>query len=487
MTMLTHLHSNGSEGKLDLIIESEKTRRFSSVRTIPVGYSNHRLVVATLECARPVISPSDNRLTEPALIKPQRSLKSFACLTASEVERLIKSAPMKTLPVDRLPISVVKSCSVEFSAIIVAYIANISFQAGRFPSTWKAGQMALILKKPGLNTNDFKSFKPITNLTTLSKLLERLTLARLKPHVVTSPNYSPLQSAYRVALSTETALVKIVDDILSIVDSGSAVALVSLDISATFDTISHRKLLAKLEHDFSIEGVALEWINSYLSKQTFFMSVGRSSSAVAQMCSGVSQGSVLEPILFTAYVSPIGRLIELYGVSYHKYADNTQLYTDLTANPNACIDRLESCSAGLQQWFCENNILLNSDKSKVCFFSTRQKLRHANKPSSIEVTGCCIDMCEKLKTLGVTLDSALTFEDGVVRSCNFHISALCHIRRHLTREVANTVAGRIVGARIDYCNSFFYSASEMYLDKLQRLQNKLAHIVSNTGARLPLC
>ena len=128
-----------------------------------------------------------------------------------------------------------------------------------------------LLKTQGLNTNDFK--------------------------MVTSPNYSPLQSAYRAAHSTETALVKIVDDILSIVDSGSAVVLVDLDILAAFDTISHRKLLARLEHDFSIEGVALEWINSYLSKRTFFMRVGRSSSAVAQMCSGVPQGSMLGPIL----------------------------------------------------------------------------------------------------------------------------------------------------------------------------------------------
>ena len=220
-------------------------------------------------------APSDNRLIEPTLIKPQRSLKSFACVTASEIERLIKSAPMKTLPLDQLPISVVKSCSAEFSAII-AHIVNISFKVGRFPSASKAGLVAPLLKKLGLNTSDFKSYRPITTLTTLSKLLERLALARLKPHVVTSPNYSLLQSAYRAAHWTETALVKIVDDILFIVDSGSAVALVGLDISAPIDTVSQRKLLARLEHDFSIERVALEWINSYLSKSKFFARIGRS-------------------------------------------------------------------------------------------------------------------------------------------------------------------------------------------------------------------
>ena len=117
--------------------------------------------------------------------------------------------------------------------------------------------VAPLLKKPGLNTNDFRSFRSITYLKTLSKLLERRTLARLKPHVVTSPNYSLLQSAYRAAHSTETVLVKIVDDILSIFDSSSAVALVGLDILAAFHAVSHCKLFARLEHDFSVEGVAL--------------------------------------------------------------------------------------------------------------------------------------------------------------------------------------------------------------------------------------
>ena len=159
-----------------------------------------------------------------------------------------------------------------------------------------------LLKKPSLDVTDFKNFRPITNLTTVSKILERLALARLKPHVVSSPNFNPLQSAYRVAHSTETAMVKIVDDILALVDSSSAVALIGLDISVAFDTVSHSKLLARLETEFGIEGAALGWIDSYLLNRTFFVHVGDSLSAVVALSSGVSQGSVLGPILFTGYV-----------------------------------------------------------------------------------------------------------------------------------------------------------------------------------------
>ena len=134
---------------------------------------------------------------------------------------------------------------------------------------------------------------------------------------------------------------------------------------------------------------------------------------------------LLTYLLTYLYVAPIGRLIESFGVAYHKYADDAQLYTVLTAKLDICISLLESCSSALQQWFWENDLLLNPDKSEVCFFGTRHKLQHAIRPSSIRVAGCgvdvCerhairpssirvagygVDVCEKLKTLGVSLDS----------------------------------------------------------------------------------
>ena len=139
------------------------------------------------------------------------------------------------------------------------------FNSGCFPAKLKLGQTTPLLKKAGLDANDDCNFIPISNLHTISKLLERLALSRLQPHLLSSPNYSTLQSAYRSLQSTETALLKVTDDICRSMDNGSFTALVSLDISAAYDTIDHCVLSSRLQSDFSIDGKALAWIQSYLS------------------------------------------------------------------------------------------------------------------------------------------------------------------------------------------------------------------------------
>ena len=95
------------------------------------------------------------------------------------------------------------------------------------------------------------------------------------------------------------------------------------------------------------------------------------------------QGSVLGPLLFTVYVSPIGRLIENCNISYHAYADDTQLFTALTSSVGNNINRLVSCVESLQSWFWHNGLLLNPDKSEIIFFGTRQRLRSTQLPSTL--------------------------------------------------------------------------------------------------------
>jgi len=104
-----------------------------------------------------------------------------------------------------------------------------------------------------------------------------------------------------------------------------ATVVVRLDISAALDTISHSILLNRLQNEFGLSSTVLDWVCSHLSDRQQYVKIGRHSSDLLDCCSGVPQGSVLGPLLFAAYVSPVGSVIESFSVRYQQYADDTQL------------------------------------------------------------------------------------------------------------------------------------------------------------------
>ena len=139
------------------------------------------------------------------------TLSEFSAVTEEEVAHLFKWLPPKTSPLDCLPVSLLKA-TVHVMAPLLAQLVNLSFAAGVFPSRYKLYKHPST-KKPSMSRNDPASYRPITNLCTFSKVLEKLVLARLRPHVVSTGNLSCLQSAYRPGYLMESALLKEVGDI----------------------------------------------------------------------------------------------------------------------------------------------------------------------------------------------------------------------------------------------------------------------------------
>ena len=166
---------------------------------------------------------------------PAASLDTFSPATEAEVLKVIMKLPNKTSPLDFLSTPVLKSCS-DVLVKPITHLINLSFEEGCFPDKFKCAQVTPLLKKAGLNENDPANYRPISNLNTIGKIIERVCLARLQPHVSSTGNFSPMQSAYRKKHSTETALLKILDDLYRIVDSKNAAVLIGLDLSAAFDT-----------------------------------------------------------------------------------------------------------------------------------------------------------------------------------------------------------------------------------------------------------
>ncbi len=164
-------------------------------------------------------------------------LEHFRPTTVEELNKIIMSGTSKSCELDALPTSLLKkTLSAHLPAL--CEIVNLSMKTGKFPSSLKTANVTPLIKKPSLDVNILKNYRPVSNLAFTGKLIEKTVLARLNEHMTSQGLHEQLQSAYRPQHSTETALMKVQHDITQDLDNGKAVMLVLLDLSAAFDTIN---------------------------------------------------------------------------------------------------------------------------------------------------------------------------------------------------------------------------------------------------------
>ena len=181
------------------------------------------------------------------------------------------------------------------------------------------------------------------------------------------------QSAYKRLHSTEIALLKIQNDIATSLDSGKAVAHTLLDLSAAFDTIDHTILFNSLRDWFGVDGTVLMWIKPYLTNRRQKVKWGNSFSDAFSLPYGVPQGSVLGPLLFTIYTTPLSHIIYSFNVTHHLYADDTQIYLAVDCrNFDFNIAELTECLAFIQKWIDGVRLKLNPEKTEFTIIGDRQ-------------------------------------------------------------------------------------------------------------------
>ena len=191
-------------------------------------------------------------------------LTSFNPLSSQDVKKLIYKAKPKSCGLDPLPSWLLKDClDVNPLLHMITSLINKCITT-EMPDCMKQALVTPALKKSSLDCALLKSYRPISNLPFVSKVIERAVAFQLKNHLHGHQLLDTLQSAYREHHSTETALVKVQSDIVNAIDNNSAAVLVMLDLSAAFDTIDHSILLRRLQISFGVEGQALQWFRSYL-------------------------------------------------------------------------------------------------------------------------------------------------------------------------------------------------------------------------------
>ena len=185
----------------------------------------------------------------------------------------------------------------------------------------------------------------------------------------------------------ESALLSIKNDIHLSLSRGEATALVLLDLSGAFDTIDHSTLLSCLLDWFSVGGSALKWFSFYLTERYQSVKIGSTLSDLQKLLFGVPQGSVLGPLLFSLYTSPLSTLIGKHkGINFHFYANNTQLFVHLSdMNASAAFDKLNRCLQDVKEWMLASKLKLKhtfwlqeTERKVKCMFPNR----HLGQPPS---------------------------------------------------------------------------------------------------------
>ena len=189
-----------------------------------------------------------------------------------------------------------------------------------------------LIKKMSLDRDEFNHFRPISNLAFLSKTLEKIVDSQLDTYLTKHQLYAKMQSTYRIHHSTETALLRVVNDVMRGIDDQQECVLVLLDLSSAYDTIDHDILLARLCNRYGLSGVVLDWLKSYLCDRPQRVVVDNVSSRPCFDSCGIPQGSVLGPLLFSLYISPLEDVIMSHGIDAMMYADDSQLYIFLNRN-----------------------------------------------------------------------------------------------------------------------------------------------------------
>ena len=279
---------------------------------------------------------------------------------------------------------------------------------GNVPTIMKSALVTLYLKKPSLDKDIMNNYRPISNLSFISKLTERVVLRRLIDHVSSGYLHEKFQSAYKPNHSTETALTRIQNDILMAVDNKRGVVLVLLYLQAAFDTVDHTLLLACMKRT-GVTDVALQWFESYLSPRTQTVCLGQTKSDPLELLQGVPQESVLGPVLFTLYTGPIGQIIRRHRLDFHLFVDDFQLNASLKIKDtnDETIARIQACVDELKAWVIHHRLQLNHSKTEILVITTPSSAgKHnltdlmlssatasSNQLPSLATWGLCLTVC----------------------------------------------------------------------------------------------
>ena len=428
----------------------------------------HPLGLMTVEMQQP---PNKTLVTAPMnILHPA---------TEEEIQCIIVASPNKQCALDPFPTGLVKSCK-DFLTPIIMQIVNKSLSTGEFPQAFKNALVTPLLKKRTLDEDVLNNYRPISNLPFISKITEKVVTSRLNHHLMVNNLQEPFQSAYRMNHSTETAMLRVQNDIHRALGDNKVILLVLIYISAAFDTVNQKRLLNTL-HAIGITGKAFAWFTSYLQNRSQTITISCKQSRSRQLECVVPQGSVLGPILFNVYTAALGLLLHQENTNYSMYAGDTDIY--LIFKPNELTENVAEMerTAGLvRRWMAANELNMNDAKTEVMLIIPRRMATKIECPTLV-IGDHAVAPSPFVMNLGVILDSVAAMErhiNAVCKTSYIHLYNISRIRCYLDKQSLACVIHAFVTCRLDYGNALLCGYPGTQIQKLQRVKNVAARLIS---------
>ena len=398
---------------------------------------------------------------------------SFKQLSVDEVKQHIMTMSNKHCSLDLIPTWFIKKYCNKFAHILTKII-NTSLITGCFPVKLKLSIVRPTHKKPNLERNDFKSYRPVSNLAFNGKLIERAVHNQIVKYLEESNIMEANQSAYRKNHSVETVLLKIVNDVYIGKENKQSCMLCMLDLSAAFDTLDFDILFDILKYKVGLSSIALAWIKSYIIDREQKVSVKNTMSTCKKTRYGIPQGSILGPLIFTVYLIPMYDIFRRRNFLYHSYADDTQFYVTCKDASMAKPD-IEQLANEIMEWLNVHKLKVNPEKTEVIIF-------HCDDTSevTINVNAQVVRPVNIVRNLGILLDTKLTFKDQISNVCRagyYKLRCIGRNRNFLSQSLCTSIVLTLVVSKINFCCTLYKGLPKSQLCRLQKLQNACVRLI----------
>ena len=404
----------------------------------------------------------------------------FKHITPDLLTKTLRRCKSQSLGIDEISIDFInKAGDVLFP--VVLEIFNHSLSTSVYPSMWKSA-IVLPIKKLR-NPSSPSDYRPISLLCSLSKVLEKLVHQQISDYLIKNNKLDPYQSGFRKNFSTQSALLKITDDIRLAIDRKMVTILVLFDFSKAFDRVNHAKLLAKLAR-LNFSASVLNWFHSYLTdrKQAVKDSVGNLSSWLP-VKHGVPQGSVLGPLLFAIYILDLPKTLK--HCNYMLYADDLQIYFQCHLHDlRDGITKVQRDAEAISSWVKDNQITLNSTKTKAIIIGSSKFINKINYDilPRIEIDNVTVHYSNVVRNLGIQMNTNLTWHDQVNQISNRVNSILYQLKtqKHvLPTHTRTKLINALAFPHLDYCSLVFGDLTNELNERLQRIQNSCIRFIFN--------